>query len=437
MWSYYQWLRDSGRSNIFVLDEDMAYEYMVYARRCGKAATHGQAVLQSFGFLHGIATFVTDISQVLSSRVKGVGMQMFKQKRSLLQARPLKVAEIVKLEQVVLSSEPDHIRIIAGYLLFNALACCRFSDAVFAAEWSASSSGRVVLIETGSRFHKTARGQDRVAVLMPYVAVGRVFQKESWGLQWLALRKKHLDSKYPFTLPSFSEQSQQWINRPMMSSEATLWMRDLCHDASYVPETLSTHGLKATLLSWCTKHGSLSHQELRVLGHHCDPGSRAPLCYGRDNVSALQVKVIKIFGEIADKTFDPDLDTAGMVAKRLEILLADIHGSDETLVVQQQDGSAAVFDDDMDSDVENAEDVDMGADIEAAEADMFLDAEQAHGRLMQHRLSGVLHVLAGEKFVCGRTIGASYSHLDEGVNLQWPVCRQCKAMVGDEFFTAL
>ena len=136
LWSYFGWLRDTGRSKLFVLDEELAYDYMVYARAKGKAATHGQSVLQSFGFLHGIGHLVVEVSQVFSARVKGVVMQMYKQKRSLHQARPLKVAEVAKVEQIVLGTEPDAIRIIAGYLLFNALACCRFYDAMFAAEWT-------------------------------------------------------------------------------------------------------------------------------------------------------------------------------------------------------------------------------------------------------------------------------------------------------------
>ena len=49
LWSYFGWLRDTGRSKLFVLDEELAYDYMVYARAKGKAATHGQSVLESFG----------------------------------------------------------------------------------------------------------------------------------------------------------------------------------------------------------------------------------------------------------------------------------------------------------------------------------------------------------------------------------------------------
>ena len=440
LWSYFGWLRDTGRSKLFVLDEELAYDYMVYARAKGKAATHGQSVLESFGFLHGIGHLVVEVSQVFSARVKGVVMQMYKQKRSLHQARPLKVAEVAKLEQIVLGTEPDAIRIIAGYLLFNALACCRFSDAMFAAEWTLTSSGQVALLETGSRFHKTARGQDRVAVLMPDVAIGRVFQEKCWAAEWLRLHKVHLDAKFAFTLPSFSEQTQQWLSRPMLASEGTLWMRELCHDATYIPDTLTTHGLKSTLISWCAKHGSFSQEELRVLGHHCDPGARAPLCYGRDNVSALQVKILVIIKDISDQLYDPDLDRPGLVAKRLEIVLGDIHKSDETLVPNVPDNLGLEAVAESDSEVENAEEVDVAADVEATDAgiSMFLDSEQSAGRVMQHAASGVLHVIAGtSRFACGRNIGPRFLQLESGVNMEWPVCRQCRAVVGDEFFTAL
>ena len=347
---------------------------------------------------------------------------------------------MAKLEQIVLGTEPDAIRIIAGYLLFNALACCRFSDAMFAAEWTLTSSGQVALLETGSRFHKTARGQDRVGVLMPYVAIGRVFQEKCWAAEWLRLRKVHLDAKFAFTLPSFSEQTQQWLSRPMLASEGTLWMRELCHDATYIPDTLTTHGLKSCLISWCAKHGSFSQEELRVLGHHCDPGARAPLCYGCDNVSALQVKILVIIKDISDQLYDPDLNRAGLVAKRLEIVLGDIHKSDETLVPNVPDNLGLEAVAESDSEVENAEEVDIAADVEATDAgiSMFLDSEQSAGRVMQHAASGVLHVIAGtSRFACGRNIGPRFLQLESGVNMEWPVCRQCRAVVGDEFFTAL
>ena len=63
----------------------------------------------------------------------------------------------------------------------------------------------------------------------------------------------------------------------MSSSEGTLWIRELlCLTGTPEKEAdkSSSHGLKATLLSWVAKSGRFSATEQRCLGHHFDPELR-------------------------------------------------------------------------------------------------------------------------------------------------------------------
>ena len=57
---------------------------------------------------------------------------------------------------------------------------------------------------------------------------------------------------------------------------------------------------------------------------------------------------------------------------------------------------------------------------------VFISAEKADGRLMQHNLSGVLHFI-----VCGRQVNALYGMVAH----QWPVCQQCRRAVGEDILS--
>ena len=435
LWAYFCWLRSSGNSMVFALSEELIYSYLTHARGRKAAATHGSSFLQAINFIHATASWISDPTAMISNRVRGVATTMYKGKRPLQQARPLRVRELAWLEEFVLGDYPSYLRLIAGYLLCCAMFVCRFSDIMRAEQWSVSTYGDYTILEAGSQFHKTARGLDKIAVLLPFVALGRLFRDESWAVEWMRLREVELIGKYDVVLPSYSEQTGSWIPRAMLASEGALWLREIGTMKHECSENLSTHGLKATLLSWMAKHGSATHQEMRIAGHHADPGSHAPLTYGRDNVCAIQVKLAVILREVKNGSFDPDVNRAGLIAQRVEALLKDVQLSDlhlEPIVSDPLDKDA-----DYETGLEDAEDIELSADMEQSGGALYIEAEKSDGRLMQHQSSGVLHVLVGDHFACGRLVSDRYIHLDGGVQLQWPVCRNCTAVVGQDFFDAL
>ena len=225
------------------------------------------------------------------TRCKGVAADMFKGKKPLEQARPLYVEELHFLERfVVTPGTPDHVRLIAGYLLFCALACCRFSDPMFSQAWIGSTAGELSIIETSTRYHKTA-GSERSAVLLPFIALGQAFEERSWTRIWNDLRIRLLGNTFKFALPAWSEQSGQFLPRPMTAAEAIMWFRDIVVKGygSGSGDTLTTHS--CTLLAWAARAGVMSYDQRRVLGHHMDPHNRSPSTYGCDNLAAVIVLV--------------------------------------------------------------------------------------------------------------------------------------------------
>lgn len=68
-----------------------------------------------------------------------------------------------------------------------------------------------------------------------------------------------------------------------------------------------------------------------------------------------------------------------------------------------------------------------------ADDKVFISAAHADGRLMQHHVSGVLHFIGVEdRFVCGRPISGLYATVDTDLAHHWPVCQQCRRIVGED-----
>ena len=79
--------------------------------------------------------------------------------------------------------------------------------------------------------------------------------------------------------------------------------------------------------------------------------------------------------------------------------------------------------------------LEMDGEIEAVQSDdkIFVSASRADGRLMQHNVSGVLHFVGLEdRFVCGRPITGLYCSIDCDLSNQWPICQQCRRIVGED-----
>lgn len=156
LWGMFSWTRLVLGKTGLQIDESNLYAYLCSMRDEGRGATSGEAVLQAVRFFHSTLGFVgfnpaTDIS----ARVAGVAKQMFQTKRLLKQARALYVLELKALEDAVLEEKQPHVIAIAGYLLFCAMAVCRFSDPMFCTGLQVNRFRNTVLIEAGTSVHKT------------------------------------------------------------------------------------------------------------------------------------------------------------------------------------------------------------------------------------------------------------------------------------------
>ena len=260
LWVFYVWAKQWKALEKFDWSDELVYGYLFYARAHNKAPTHGLALLQAFNFLHAVADLDEYKYKGFSARVKGVAKLMHSQKRDLKQARQLRVEEGKALEDFVLSNAEEHLRFIAGYNLFCLMAVCRHADPMYAVNWSISKSSRIVLLEAGTRYHKTAGSGSRATVLLPLVALGHVFRDDrSWAEEWLSLKERLVPTGVPHVLPSWSERILDWLPRAMTANEASLWLKEIIQLQIDRISDVSTHSLKCTLLSWNTIAGCRDH----------------------------------------------------------------------------------------------------------------------------------------------------------------------------------
>ena len=435
LWVFYVWAKQWKALEEFDWSDDLVYGYLCHARAHNKAPTHGLALLQAFNFLHAIADL--DEYKGFSARVKGVAKLMHSHKRDLKQARQLRVEEVKALEDFVLSNAEEHLRFIAGYNLFCLMAVCRHADPMYAVNWCISKSGRIVLLEAGTRYHKTAGSGSRSTVLLPLVALGNIFRDDrSWAEEWLSLKKRLVPSDVPHVLPSWSERISDWLPRAMTANEASLWLKEFIQLQIDRISDVSTHSLKCTLLSWNTIAGTMTLEQRRTMGHHVDPSAKSPLTYGRENLVSIQAIVAALLWRIRNGSFDPDAPRAQLIETELETLINEINLHQLPMPADAPaDMCEGLVEEDEDFD---AEVVDVQASLCEATPHVYLDAERVAGRAMQHSTSGVIHVLGPDrKFLCGRGVTKSYGHLESGVALQWPLCRQCECVAGPDFIAEL
>lgn len=433
LWGLFSWIRTTTGGSGLQITESNVYSYLCHMRDDGRGATSGEAVLQAIRFFHTVLGFSKfNVAHDISARVAGVAKQMFQTKRLLKQARALYVSELRALEDAVLEENQPHVIAISGYLLFCAMAVCRFSDPMFCTGFQVSRFGQTVLIEAGTSVHKTAQSSEKKTMLLPLMALGRVFrQDKSWAERWYATMERQFSSyKKPYVLPAYSEQTNRWLSRPMTTAEGVLWLKDIVQLRCLSGSELTTHSLKTTLLSWVTIFNVMDFQQRRILGHHIDVGMSSPLTYGRDNLTPLQTLLYHMLQKISKGTLDPDVSRVQRLDIDIEVgKTCDDLDEDHSTVVYGLEQQQAADVDDMSTPLV------MDDQIDEVQADdkVFIAAAHADGRIMQHGVSGVLHFIGMEdRFICGRPISGLYATVDSDLTHQWPVCQQCRRILGEE-----
>jgi len=443
---YSNWCLARGINTPWRLKEDIIYNYMQHLKSNSSpsAATSFLSALRFAQHTVGLSS----VSTVLTSRVCGAANELLKRRKTVKQAKPLTATQVYKLEKVALSHPDDKIQYIAGYLCFCLFACARFKDAMYAESWLLDMpTDSFGYIEARTKRHKTAN-ISKLALMLPLVAFSCGLQDKSWGDKWFQLRdelEKQLDDGFsvPYVLPAVLR-NNTWASRPMTTSEGSIFLREILRNEGEKVEGLSTHSLKATILSWASK-AQMNIEDRRLLGHHVDRNQVSPLTYSRDALSGPLERLWLVLQKVKTGQFLPDESRASRAIRFISSISASSTSIDESRrgpdteaeasstvecteitvppvpdnlsnLIDNHDLEDCSSESDKDNSASSVSDISQGNDYECEDAmintlRVVADDPVADSSIFIHKESGLGHVLRDEeglRFLCGKTRTQSY-----------------------------
>ena len=166
---------------------------------------------------------------------------------------------------------------------------------------------------------------------------------------------------------------------------------------------ITSHGLKATLLSWISKLGGWTERDQKLMGHHFDRESRSVLIYSRDSYTPLAMQTRLLLDKILDGTLSPDRSRA----RRVRELLGEASGSEEEKEPEVCARSECGSDPDL-------EGIDPSTDCAPHTGVGSIVVPEALSNVPRehfvHNISGIMHAsLDLRKLLCGRALNGHYS----------------------------
>jgi len=217
---------DRGRT--FPCDESQFYEFMCVERENGAPPSRLKGFIEAVTFCRHVLG-VLEFEGITSSR-RCQGVAALDVSHKIHQAEPLSVKQLEILHNVLFNSEELWNRVFAGMLLFCVYARSRWSDAQHGEEFleDYDETGNCAYIEIATGVHKTAKALQLRHLFLPLVAPCLGVVAGNWGSEWCDCRKKlgiH-DLKH-FPLMPAPNAAQEPTERPLSTTEAGSWMRDL------------------------------------------------------------------------------------------------------------------------------------------------------------------------------------------------------------------
>ena len=419
-------LLQAGVTRPLRVTEEQLYDALCHLRRSGAGATSAQHMLEALYFLEGMVQLTSiDINTTISVRCKGVARDMHLTKNPLEQKAPLRVDQVMWLEQYMMEAS-DVEACILGQILFCIHSCSRWSDSQKLRTLSLEKGETEVVYFGQALTSKTTLSAESKTRFLPFIGIGSGLSSCDWASVWVRARMAEQLTFSAFALPSFSERCHAWTSSPMSASEATFWLREFIQMrfSEVSLRELGSHSCKCTLLTWAGRSTivSFSPSERRLLGHHLEPNMRSVLVYSREAFTTLYSKVLSMFVTIRDGSYNPDMSAVQRVegAQGLQpAALADGGAGDlENIEISDSESSVA-------SEM-GVEDFMIEEDSNETGFDCFPGIPASS--LFVHRVSGIVHVVNEDDFAqCGRQLSRNFLPLGSinGDTAHLDGCSQC------------
>ena len=306
---------------LFPLTEEVVIPYLTELDKAGKRSAVLDAT-QTMNFLIHVLGVLAKFEISRHPWVKGLIRKCEQERPPLKQSRVLTAKEVLALETLFIEGDLQLLdRYALGCFLFLIFAISRVSDVSFLdtmtldIQEGLDETSNPGYLEASTMHHKTQHVKSKQGIPLHLVAPVRGLHRVAWGPIFFKLCVEHrrgfVSGHTSCLLPGVTD-AGVWASDRIKTSEAGAWLNKFLECALGGPPEpgLTSHGMKATLLSWCMKSGC-DDLTLKVLGHHSRPGQRTTECYGRDAMSAPLRTLVSIVQAVSRGQFNPDSTRSG------------------------------------------------------------------------------------------------------------------------------
>ena len=445
------------------LQEECAWRYLQFLQKSGGAATTGSSFMSSLRYAKHVFGYSCFDEMIGSRRVLGACDILYTSKRALKQALVLSVSQMLELHRFLEDASRDKAdRAFVAYIITAIYSRCRHSDLrrvrCVNHDWDQKSGFVEILTNT----HKTGRTAKLKTQLLPIVAPAFGVNGKLWpNLVEEAFNNVGLSFRGELHGPLYRPASFDGVPciRGISSDECTRFLQvffGVDGTTSKDESCISSHSLKATCLSWASKHG-MDPSDKSILGRHSDSVAGSSAIYSRDLVVRSIMKLQDIIWDIFHGRFVPDSSRRGYFAEPSE--QQPVAPADGFVQVKEEKGEKQVENVVASSDEEHPRDEVEDGDSSSSDSSCSSSSESVQqpverplkivkasygilpnaGKAFRHNVSKIVHFCSKatleddwtfKTFSCGRSLGKM--HQEAGRFDLSNMCRLCKQKASEE-----
>ena len=343
---------------------------------------------------------------------------------------------------------------IIAYLLIALYGRCRHSDLQNVEDVRLDIGVEGGFMEITTKTHKTARTVAQKTKLLPIVipAVGVT------GAEWVSEAKLAFEA-YGLCLegridgPLFrppGTSGETHCKRGITSEEVSKFLRLMLEDEASVQKDtrVSSHSLKATILSWASK-ACMSIADRAVLGRHSSAYVESSAVYARDLAIGAVSRLQEVLHSIVDGNFCPDAERSGYFPVRSQEPVGDqrdqsavVKVEDEQSDEEQRAEQPGKVDEPLEEQLEESSDSSESMEGSDSEEELVVPAPKCfrhlavgplQNRFVIHNVSKLVHYTdpslvdgRGARVIsCGRSLNQNYKYITQFDSVD--VCKRCKS----------
>jgi hypothetical protein len=237
------------------------------------------------------------------------------------------VQQIKILERLLYDPEAwPQDQVFAGHCLWTMYSRLRWRDSLWCLKITIDRNrDGEGFVETGTFVTKTSNSAIKKTTELPVVAIAAGLEVQDWPERWLELRKSAgladpgaVDSNgYRVPIMPAVDSEGNFTTQPLSASAATKWLKELLSMSGDV-SGISSHSLKSTLLSWCSKHGRVKPYYRKLLGYHQESSESSMHAYSRDVLAPALRQLRAVIHDVAMGKFSPDSTRSGYFQARAD-----------------------------------------------------------------------------------------------------------------------